>query len=506
MADYDYIELECPNCHAPLRGRAGANLVACEFCGTQVQITRKQSHRDGAIPVRDASGRTLLHMMVPFDWDVSSAVLDMSAASGEWPWQIRAEITDHKGSYIRYQSPLEFCKRGAAMARLMATYGNSATAALEPKTVPFEPPAAYFNRQLTCQLGNLAQGARYMGQIRLPFRNPVDVNAYEQAYAAAKSQEMMAYAQSQGVQIKIDDIYARPICRLWAFGMNGQDYRIAIFATITAEKTTYPMMAGGMLGMGMGGLLGGLGQLGDALGGLFGGQQQQYQQPYGQQQYQQPQWGAPGQAQQIPQATQQIPGLDDDARAAAFCQQQADNTDIGWVVRDYYVLITPAESFDEMFSTVFTDVVSNTKIDEFLQQQKDSLNANKHQNLQVSVQQFQARSQQIAQQSIEYGRQQSAMMDARMESWQRQSDAHHRQVMERSASMFGDSGSGGSMSTADKWSEAILGQNTYVDQYGDEHTVSNRWDEAYRNDAGDIIGVEKGVDPGFGWTKLDKKQ
>ena len=62
------------------------------------------------------------------------------------------------------------------------------------------------------------------------------------------------------------------------------------------------------------------------------------------------------------------------------------------------------------------------------------------------------------------------------------------------------------MSTADKWSEAILGQNTYVDQYGDEHTVSNRWDEAYRNDAGDIIGVEKGVDPGFGWTKLDKKQ
>ena len=45
-----------------------------------------------------------------------------------------------------------------------------------------------------------------------------------------------------------------------------------------------------------------------------------------------------------------------------------------------------------------------------------------------------------------------------------------------------------------------------VDQYGDEHTVSNRWDEAYRNDAGDIIGVEKGVDPGFGWTKLDKKQ
>ena len=500
--EFELVELECPNCHAPLQGRASANVLICQFCGTQVRVVRKHSHSDGAIVVRDASGRPILHTMVPFDWEVNSAILDPNAGGGEWPFLITAELTDGAGSFIRYKSPIEYGCRGARTEQMMATYGNAATAALEPIKRPFPTPAEYYLDEVRAQIGQqLAASSSYVGQLPHPLGK--SIQQVEAEFGEPQRAMIMNLARKNGVSVSIDDIYARSICRLFAFPMNGQDYRIAIFATICGNKTTLQMPTMGI--MGLGGLLGGLGGSngGGLLGGLFGGNQQS-QQPQYQGYQQQPGFAPPGQ-QPIPaNMSAAMPGIEDDMRANQF-RQQSSSQDISWYVQEYYTLIAPADKFDGFYKTVFPEVVGNTKIDGALMQQKDQFLGNAQMNLDASVRDFKARSNAQLQQSLEYSRQMNALSDARMASWQAQSDAHHKAVMDRSHAMFSDSGSAGSSSISDKWSEAILGQNTYVDQYGDEHTVSNRWDEAWRSDSGDIIGTERGVDPGYGWTKLDRK-
>jgi hypothetical protein len=66
-----------------------------------------------------------------------------------------------------------------------------------------------------------------------------------------------------------------------------------------------------------------------------------------------------------------------------------------------------------------------------------------------------------------------------------------------------DSGSGSG--SAGDFSEAIRGVNTYIDKYGQEREFSVSADTVWQNENGDIAGFDAGVDPGYGWTRLQRK-
>ena len=472
------IPLNCPNCQAPMQPLGNnPDMAICTFCGTQARIPSPARPSPG---VQDVSGNTILTTDIPQGWSVSSAGVDWNGGSGVWPWRVYATFSGPSGEMASYLSPTEYVWRSAKMQQLMATYGNSATSAAEPQSRPFPLPAEFYLDAARSFLSPQAQPTlSYLGQIPSPLPQAL-LSQKEMELGQAMRAESEQLARTSGVAATVDAIYSRGLTRFFSFALNGAEWRMAVYALIVAQKVSMPSMPM---------MMGGFGGLGGMLSGLFGNTQPT---PQFQPQY------TPAQQ----QVMAQVPGMSDDAEAAAFRSCNA-SQDLGWRIEEMFALAAPKDGFSEVYDNAFSQIVRTTKLSSPMQENQREYARMLKNGLDSSVADFKAQSQRMLAQSMEYSRQMNAASDARMASWQAQSDAHHKAVMERGHEMFGSSG--GTSSISDKWSEAILGQNTYVDQYGDEHTVSNRWDTAYRDDAGNIIGTESGVEPGFGWTEMKRK-
>ena len=65
--------------------------------------------------------------------------------------------------------------------------------------------------------------------------------------------------------------------------------------------------------------------------------------------------------------------------------------------------------------------------------------------------------------------------------------------------------SSSSYSSADKFSEAMRGVNTYVREDGSEVEVSVAYDHAYTNNLNDTFATNSSFEPGGNWTEMHKK-
>lgn len=194
-----------------------------------------------------------------------------------------------------------------------------------------------------------------------------------------------------------------------------------------------------------------------------------------------------------------MPGMDDDARAQVF-RQAGPSQDISWTILAELCLVAPAERFDEVFDGAFVDVANSVTLDQGLMEERARINFSRQQQVQAATNQAIGQMQmQFATWQQMHAQQQQAF-DAQLRAWQANSDAHHRAFRQRSQEQFYGSpaGSGG----AGDFSEAIRGVNTYVDKYGHEVEMDVSAETVWQNEAGDIAGFDKGVNPGYGWTQL----
>ena len=471
-SDISMTSLKCPSCQAPLPHVPGAKVLVCQYCNTPVHVVEREENPDGTCPVRDQSGRCLMHMPVPFGWDIAYAQLDQSLRTTRWPFAAVADI-EGDGCRIRYRTGEGFAQNSPQMQQIVNQYGQYTNGAIYVAYRNYPGVDGYTDQVANDYARSIgARNFRPLGTLPVPLREGCgqDNQMYERQYFAVYSEEARKTQAQTGQAVNVDGIFARLYAKKYEITSNaGSPLYMAVVLCMLAGRTSTSM--GGFGGFGDFGGLGGL------LGGLLGGMQQQPQQP----QYQQ-QGGV----------------FSSEAQLAQMSGLSVMDWGTPWIA----YLVAPAERFDEVFSGAFADVCSYTHIDESVVALREASNSQDDANLRAATQRFNATINQIGENSRRYAAQMSAMSDARMESWQRQSDAHHAQVMESSRHMF-DSGSGSG--SAGDFSEAIRGVNTYVDKYGQEREFSVSADTVWQNENGDIAGFDAGVDPGYGWTRLQRK-
>ena len=174
---------------------------------------------------------------------------------------------------------------------------------------------------------------------------------------------------------------------------------------------------------------------------------------------------------------------------------------IYWNVAGLAAAYAPEAQFDKVYREAFLPLISTYDIHEDMTNmamavvRQESANIQNATNREINAMNMRHQANMAA------ARQMQAAADARFESWQRQSDAHHAAFRERTNAQFNGSYGG---SSAPDFSEAIRGVNTYTTSDGRQVEVDVRYDRAYENQGGDVMGWDSGFEPGSDWTEIPR--
>ena len=271
---------------------------------------------------------------------------------------------------------------------------------------------------------------------------PIDNYSNDEEVNKYRTQIEMDLRAKGGMSPNILGYYIDPVCREYEMEMNGQTFVIVCATSLKACKYN----------IGMASALGGL-------SGLFGKKKKE-------------------------------------APTNSFAPNKINDV-VDWAGDGVYMMQCLKGNEEEAFKH-FVIFCSTYKVDDgILARSKDmqrqidaNINSYTQNNIRQQQQNFQAW------QQINASRQ--AAFDAKNQAWWDNSNAHHSSVMSSGSSSS-------SYSSADKFSEAMRGVNTYVREDGSEVEVSVAYDHAYTNNLNDTFATNSSFEPGGNWTEMHKK-
>ena len=173
------------------------------------------------------------------------------------------------------------------------------------------------------------------------------------------------------------------------------------------------------------------------------------------------------------------------------------NQMIDWRSNGVFMLQCWPAHYEEAFNGAFKDFCSTFKVDQGITRKSMQIQDDLRRQVQNYTQQnIQMQQQQFAASQRANATLQSAY-DSYNQAWWDRSNSHHASVMSSSTSSY---------SSADKFSEAIRGVNTYVREDGSEVEVDVKYDRAYTNNLNDTLGSNSYFEPGGNWTEMERKK
>lgn len=530
-------EVKCPSCNAPLRLPQGVSTFSCDYCGSTIHVSEKAHHTgidaDGSI--RDTgSGTGLFVVRATRAWQVTRASC-ASGRSGSRPLEPQADLSDGAGGAVHIQMGDAGTRFDASLKALMSSYGQASAGLDTTNYADLPDPVGLCDAFATQQV-------KTVGGDNLTFLGLVDTGDVEPLRAEARAMKDRQSA-AEGVSLPTGDCFGARLLRTYAFSLNGQPRKMAVYVKMLAAQINLGGMLGGM-GMDMGSLLGAMEGLASGMGSLFGGKQgmggagaalggasgsgapnggeslsdfimgggligramrkrkgadgQAWQQGANQVPQQ-----AAGQALQQPQSQQQAPQRAPQAPAARWAtadpSQWGQHGSYLWSVELISSFVSPESNFDERLKSEYLPFVTTVQTHPDLlrlvagatRQAAAAIQQNSQTILAQSRQAFAA--QQAAHQQMQ------AAYDRQNQAWLDRSNAQHQAFRAASAAQF-DTPSGG----VGDFSEAIRGVNTFVTSDGREVELSVQSDVAYENQAGDVVGGPTSFDPGANWTQIPR--
>lgn len=416
------------------------------------------------VAVRNASsGHGLFYVTLPSTWKIEDATL-RQGRSGSQPYDAYARFTDDAGASMILELGDAGVRNSAGMDAAMAQYGHAIASIDRNNYAPMPGPRRTADNQATKIIQDL--GGTNTTCI-------CELGGLNLAKRQQEARETFTRAAQQTGPVMLRDPFAAEMIRIYAFNRGDIPYKAAVYVRIYAIKD-----ASGVDMMNPLGLVAGLGS-------LIGGRTSRVD--------------AGKAASPAPQASA-VAGSDGRPFSTSSFESYTKDGTIYWNVFGISTLMARASQFDKAYAEAFLPFVSE------FQAHGDLL------NLQAADARRQAAAMQQAtnievnrmnmqtQAALAANRQVQAAADARFESWQRQSDAHHAAFRERTNAPF-STAAGASVGD---FSEAIRGVNTYTTSDGREVEVGVWADRAYENQAGDVIGGSGGFEPGADWTEIPR--
>lgn len=418
------------------------------------------SYRENAV-VRHTDGRGLYVVTIPTTWHLDETRLYRTA---ERRLVARAFFTDGSGTYIDLHQGPAGTRLSAGMKAAMAQYGGAFASVDNTNYASMPNPFRLSDDYIT----DFVKGKGGTDLYRVRDLPCPDLGEWQQK-ALPLFQEAAA---SSGAPAVLKDPFAAVTLRTYTYQYRGRTMKAAIYVRLCAVKDALGVENLNPLGLAL--------NLGSSIGGAFKKRKR----------------ASEGDPMRQDQSV-----FDGVAWATPGFDYYLQGGTIHWDVCCLATIIGYEEGFEERLESAFLPLVHTFQL------HPDVKNLSDSELRQESAQIQQATNREInamnmrTQATLAAARQAQAAADARFESWQRQSDAHHQAFRERTNAQF-NTGYGGS--SAPDFSEAIRGVNTYTTSDGREVELDVRYDRAYENQAGDVIGGSGGFDPGADWTEIPR--
>lgn len=412
------------------------------------------------VAIRSEDGRGLFLVTIPTNWELSGTRLTATGSVSR-PYIPHARFAAD-GAVMTLTLGMAGSRMSEGMKALMTMYGSASAGIDTSHQGPFPEPGKLFEQVVRGLVpSECLPTLRLLSEQGLGRTSQLQRETFERFQPVARAANAI-----------IKDPFAGELVRVYAFQINGQNWRIATYVRLCAVKD-----GSGVDVMTPAGLMG------TVVGGIFNA-------------------GKRAKAKREAERVGTQPGTQHGPRG--WCAPDYDEYErsgsIYWNVAGLVAMAAIDHRFDEYYRDAFLPLVTTYDV------HPDLENATLSQARQESAAIQQATNREInamnmrTQATLAAARQAQAAADARFESWQRQSDARHAAFRERTNAQF----SGSSRSSADAWSEAIRGVNTYTTSDGREVEVDVRYDRAYENQAGDVMGWDSGFEPGSDWTEIPR--
>lgn len=447
MSEIKLKEIKCPVCGAPLQLKdTGYGQTECEYCHAIIYAQREDTTKTGNIVVyNQEDNRPIATLNIPIGWTIKNAFVNYAKSTLQIPYSVCVDIENNMGSIIHVETGNSFEGFGAA-----AHLGQ--TQAMHTMQKPFETVDMYLN-EFVAEMGRVNnRSIKFVKDLEIPVENYNRENDFRE-YQERIQREAQQNGMSYGVTPTIQALYCDSACRL---------YEIESGRVIVAYTKEY----GNMVSIG-----GGFGAIGNLFGQLFSKNTNNQN-----------------------QAQAQSP----------VYYGQFRNPNIGesysWMSDPVFILITSKEECDDIVKNAYKQICSSFKLaPEVVAEYRNLKMQWEQENAMMRNNQAQAQWQN-GQNLINIGQQRMAanqnyinsMMERSNRQYQSQRESYNSRVAAQDR-------------MRDARSEAIRGVNTYIKPDGKEIEVSVTADTVWINGKGEIVGGGKGFNPGFGWTKLERK-
>ncbi len=443
------------------RARQQAAAQAQAHAAAQARSSRLPEYRRNATVRSKSTGHGLFTVTLPTTWHVDEAVLCRGTSSSR-PYNAYVSFADGDGANMTLTLGDAGVRNSASMNATMAQYGG-AIAGVDRTNYGQLPGPRSVSDDYASELA-AGLGGRDLECVR-------ELGSDDLSRRQQEAKSVFAKA-AQGMPAILRDPFAAEMTRIYTFTLGNTMFKMAIYVRIYAIKEGSGVDLMNPVGLVFG--------LGEAIGARAKTKRRSKNRSTGR------------------QNADSVAESDNKPICAPGFYDYCGTGTIFWDVAGIATVYAPTQHFDKAYDEAFIPMVhSYWPHDDIL-----SLAASDARQQAVAVQQ--ATNVQIQRMNMQHqammaaNRQVQAAADARFESWQRQSDAHHAAFRERTNSQFGSS------SGAGDWSEAIRGVNTYVTSDGREVQIDVAADRAFENQAGEVIGWSSATDPGSDWTEIPR--
>ncbi len=454
------IELvKCPACGGDIDIKGLGEFSTCRFCNSTIHIRKRNVNQDGSVTLIDKStGVTVGSVKVPFGYTAAGYIMP-NISSYTYPIGVSASAYNDKGNVMSYFIGESYTDRSKCpIMNSMYSKGMEQVSNIHYKD--FLEVREYLNQYANMYASQQkATGIRYVGERNMPLYEPIDYNEVAANFRQSIELEKVRNTNNDFSQVRDEGIYLDGVCMVYDILCNNISYRVALSTLVKGNR--YHLSALDMGGM-YGGMMPGFGLLGS----LFNKAGQQ--------------------------------GGQNKPQSGAF-NDMPTNSVIDWMSDGVFILQALPDQFEEAFSGAFTDFCSTFRIDRGIKERSFDMQSQILQNIANHTQNQINQMNRQFQTWQQINRDRQAAFDRANQAWWDRSNSHHAQVMASShQSSYGSS-------SADKFSEAIRGVNTYIREDGTETEVSVAYDRAYSNGLGDTLGSNSAFEPGGNWTEMQRK-